>query len=72
MTPTAVLLRKIRARVFDYPEEKEAQVARVLRYLVTRKIRIQQTADRALPRGPYSGLTSAQLRQSRTCEPDWF
>ena len=22
--------------------------------------------------GPYSGLTKAELRQSGTCEPDWF
>jgi hypothetical protein len=24
------------------------------------------------PVGPYSGLTRAELRQSRTCEPDWY
>lgn len=63
-------LRRIRQRIFDYPPEREAQAGRVLAYLKTRAMR--QRPARIEPKGPYSGLTRAELRQSRTCETDWY
>ena len=63
-------LRRIRARIFDYPEHKEEQAMRVLTYLKRRMMRYRDRAQE--PVGPYSGLTRAQLRATRTCEPDWY
>lgn len=62
-------LRRLRAKIFDYSEDKEDQSARVLQYL---KRRVARTQRRCLSVGPYSGLTRRELAQSRTCETDWF
>ncbi len=66
---SARALRRIRQRIFDYPDNKEAQADRVLAYLKRRSLR-----DRGpvLSVGPYSGLTRAELRKSGTCETDWL
>lgn len=62
-------LRRIRQRIFDYPESKEAQADRVLHYLKARYLRYQNKPVQSA--GPYSGLTRAELRKSGTCETDW-
>lgn len=63
-------LRRIRARIFDYPEEQQAQAERVLAYLKARFLRYREQHTR--PVGPYSGLTRHELRQTGTCETDWY
>ena len=63
-------LRRIRARIFAYPEQKEAQAMRVLTYLKKRMMRDREQAQEKI--GPYSGMTRGQLRATRTCEPDWY
>lgn len=63
-------LSKIRGKIFSYPEHKEEQAMRVLHYLKRRMIRAR--TERQEPRGPYSGLTRAELRRTRTCETDWY
>lgn len=63
-------LRRIRARIFDYPEHKEEQAMRVLLYLKKRHLRYRENIPQ--PVGPYSGLTRAELRKTRTCETDWY
>lgn len=63
-------LRRIRQRIFDYPEHKEEQAMRVLDYLKARMIR--QRPRQPEVRGPYSGLTRGELRKTGTCEPDWY
>ena len=49
--------------------DREEKADRVLAYLKDRAMR--QPRQRG-PVGPYSGLTREELRQSGTCEPDWF
>lgn len=72
-----IALRRIRNKIFDYPEDKESQASNVLNYLKSRVLR-QRKLERQLKeaigadRGPNSGLTKAELAQSGTCEPDWF
>lgn len=51
-------------------------------YLLLRKIQARQRSQLPAvsksqklfqePKGPFSGLTRAELRASGTCEPDWF
>ena len=42
-------LRKIRQRVFDYPESKDEQVARILAKLKSKVIELHGTADNYHP-----------------------
>ena len=63
-------LRRMRARIFDYPETKVNQADRVLRYLKMRMLR--QREDNPPAVGRYSGLTRRELCLSGTCETDWF
>lgn len=63
-------LRRIRNKIFDYPESKQAQADRVLHYLKARYLRNQQKP--AQPIGKYSGLSRSELRRTGTCEADWF
>jgi len=63
-------LRRIRARIFDYPEDKQEQADKVLLYLKRRMLRYRAQVQE--PIGPYSGMTRDQLRATGTCEPDWY
>lgn len=63
------VLRRLRQRIFDYPASLEAKADRVLGAVKTKAI---QQPGPAVPRGPFSGLTRAELAASRTCEPDWY
>lgn len=65
-------LRRLRQRIFDYPASREAQAARVLRGLKTRALRDRAAALAQAPRGPYSGLSAAELRRTGTVEADWY
>ena len=65
---SALALRRMRQRIFDYPQSREKQADRVLRYLKYRSLR-----DKVSPlAGPYSGLTRSELHKTGTCETDWF
>lgn len=46
------------------------KIDRVLRKAKSRML--TQRRRTIPPVGPYSGLTRAELRQSGTCEPDWY
>ena len=63
-------LQQMRQRIFGYPAEKDDQDMRVLYYLKVRHLRCRN--QQPLPTGPYSGLTRSELRQSGTCETDWY
>ena len=63
-----IALRQIRQRIFDYPDAQEAKADRVLAYLKRRTQRTLQVVAVA----PYSGLTRQELRQSGTCDTDWY
>lgn len=69
---SARALRRLRQRIFDYPASREAQAARVLRGLKTRALRDRAAALAQAPRGPYSGLSAAELRRTGTVEADWY
>jgi len=62
-------LRRIRSRIFDYPESQAEQAMRVLAYLKIREIRQRECIE---PVGPYSGMTRGELSKTRTCETDWY
>ena len=65
---SALALRRMRQRIFDYPQPRERQAGRVLNYLKCRSLR-----DKVSPlTGPYSGLTRSELHKTGTCETDWF
>lgn len=64
-----VILRRMRQRIFDYPAALEAKADRVLAAV---KVQVLKQTNRAAPRGPFSGLTRAELTASRTCETDWY
>ena len=66
---SARALRRIRQRIFDYPDNKEAQADRVLAYLKMRSLR---DPGPVLSVWPYSGLTRPELARTGTCETDWF
>ena len=65
---SAIGLRRMRQRICTWGDREE-KADRVLAYLKDRAMR--QPRQRG-PVGPYSGLTREELRQSGTCEPDWF
>jgi hypothetical protein len=65
-------LRRIRSKIFDYPEHREAQASRVLHYLKARHLRDRAAERACAPTGPYSGLTRRELSATGTCEADWF
>ena len=65
---SALALRSMRQRIFDYPQPKEQQASRVLHYLKCRSLRDKVSP----PVGPYSGLTRSELHRTGTCETDWF
>ncbi|MGX1201180.1 hypothetical protein [Marinobacter sp. MBR-105] len=65
-------LRRIRAKIFDYPEHLEAKASRVLHYLKARHLRDRRAERLAQPTGRFSGLTRAELAATGTCETDWF
>ncbi len=69
---SARALPRLRQRIFDYPASREAQAARVLRGLKTRALRDRAAALAQAPRGPYSGLSAAELRRTGTVEADWY
>lgn len=62
------ILRRLRQRIFEYPASLEAKADRVLGAV---KVRAMLAISPA-PRGPFSGLTRAELTASQTCEPDWY
>lgn len=64
-------LRRMRQRIFDYPEHKEAQAQRVLLYLKHRMMRNRRNQPDLRVRGPYSGLTRAEM-PGWLCETDFF
>ena len=63
-------LRRMRQRIFLYPDEKEAQADRVIHYLKKRMLRYM--TRRSEPVGPYNGMTRGELSKTRTCETDWY
>jgi len=63
------ILRRMRQRIFDYPAVLEAKADRVL---AAAKAQVLKQPNVAAPRGPFSGLTRAELTTSRTCETDWY
>lgn len=66
----ARILRHIRQRVFDYPAAVEEKVERVMQQVKRRVLEKQETAP--VERGPFSGLTRAELAKTGTCEADWY
>lgn len=62
------LVRRLRSdpRLWDEDDRVYNLLGKALERL--RKLRRQQVHQV----GPYSGLTRQELRQSGTCEPDWF
>ena len=63
------LVRRIRQdpRLFA---EDSVKIDRVL--LKAKSKMLAHRRRKPEPVGPYSGLTRAELRASRTCEPDWY
>lgn len=71
-TQSKIALRRIRTKIFDYPEQLEAKASRVLEYLKARHLRDRRAERLAQPTGPFSGLTRTELAATGTCEADWF
>ena len=69
MTAEAAL-RRMRRRIFTYPDNKIEQAQRVLLYLKHRMMRSREIHP--YPVGQWSGLTRGELRRSGTCETDWY
>ena len=67
---SALALRRMRQRIFDYPQPRERQACRVLNYLKCRSLRDRDKVSS--PVGLYSGLTRSELHKTGTCETDWF
>lgn len=67
---SALALRRMRQRIFDYPQPRERQAGRVLNYLKCRSLRDRDKVSS--PVGLYSGLTRSELHKTGTCETDWF
>jgi len=65
-------LRRIRQKIFSYPEHREAQASRVLHYLKARYLRDRRDERQHAPVGPYSGLSRRELAATGTCETDWY
>lgn len=65
------ILRRLRQKAFEYPAEKDAQFARVISRVKTRSMQQEQAKRLPEKRGPFSGLTRAEIAASRTCETDW-
>ena len=66
---SAIGLRRMRQRICTWGDREE-KADRVLLYLKARTMRSREISAASV--GPYSGLTREELRQSGTCEPDWF
>lgn len=64
------LLRKIRNSPKLWADDS-AKIERLLLLVKTKAI-AQEQANETREVGPYSGLTRNELRQSGTCETDWF
>lgn len=64
-------LRRMRQRIFNYPENKQDQADRVLAYLKTRMMRSRKNEPDTRKRGPYSGLTRQEM-PAWLCETDFF
>lgn len=67
------LLQRLRRDPRIWSEDSDGRVTSLLSKVKQKVIRLRQelrTDDRSV--GPYSGLTSEELRASGTCEPDWF
>ena len=64
-------LRRMRQRIFDYPDNKQEQADRVLLYLKRRMMRNRKNEPDTRERGPYSGLTRAEM-PAWLCETDFF
>lgn len=69
-------LRRMRMKIFDYDgtslETKADNVLLYLKLRVLRQRRIDRIWRENSMRGPYSGLTPAELRATGTCETDWY
>lgn len=65
-------LRRMRSKIFGYPENLEAKASRVLHYLKDRHLRDRKAEREMAATGPYSGLTRRELSATGTCETDWF
>ena len=67
---TETLIRELRRHPLLWDEgPKGEQVSRILRKALARQAQERRQTE---SRGVYSGLTRAELRQSRTCETDWY
>lgn len=64
------LIRRLRSdpRLFD----EDDRVYNILGKALDRRSKIRQTVPRTETAGRYSGLTRSELRQSGTCETDWY
>lgn len=68
---TERLLRNLRRHPILWSDGPKAE--QVSRLIMRAKERLaRERKDEEAARGVYSGLTRAELRQSRTCEPDWY
>ncbi len=63
------LVRRLRQSPKLWADDN-TKIARILTEAKRRMI--AQRSKRVEDVGPYSGLTRAELRASRTCEPDWY
>lgn len=67
---TEQLIRNLRRHPLLWSDGPKAeQVSRLIRRSKERLDRERRDNE---ARGVYSGMTRAELRQSRTCEPDWY
>lgn len=63
-------LYRMRMMVFEYPEEKQAQAARVLKYLVERARRARQI-ERAIKRQTQEAQRAREQAERRRQEREW-
>lgn len=67
---TEQLIRNLRRHPLLWSDGPKAeQVSRILRKAIARQAQERRQTE---ARGVYSGMTRAELRQSRTCETDWY
>jgi len=63
------LTRKLRQRIFDYPDNLQEKADRILKKAIVGKI-LQNKKTEA--KGIYSELTKQELAKTGTCETDWY
>lgn len=70
------MIRRLRRdpRLFDPDHPDTDRVFDAIGVVKRHSMDLRERIDKAKPElvGPYSGLTRSELRQSGTCETDWY